>query len=233
MQVKIEADFLYSYSTIDGKYSLRDETKGALYIQTLCDLIEHEPHEEISLLLVDVNNAISKLKPTTTLTPTYENRLRKRFYLKKQNQAMAFTEKTEKSEILKQIKENNSFVKRDYYLQCLESNKINQLFTNSKFSIATSKNIKKQELLGSRVALKKSPTSPPPVPTIQHPMILSPRNRSSSYSREVHKEKQIPPKVMPRKSLAMSSAQDKTKVIYFVLFIFSKLNGTFFKSKII
>ena len=222
MQVKIEADFLYSYSTIDGKYSLRDETKGALYIQTLCDLIEHEPHEEISLLLVDVNNAISKLKPTTTtttLTPTYENRLRKRFYLTKQTQSMALTEKTEKNEILEQIKENNSFMKRDYYHQCLESKRINELFSNSEFSTGASKNAKNQEkiplnkeLLGSRVALKKSPTSPPPTPTIQHP-ILTPRNRSSSYSREVHKEKQIPPKVMPRKSLAMSSTQDKMKVI--------------------
>ena len=81
-RVPIEADFLYSYSTIEDFYSFRDEESGSWYIQTLCDIIDGGKAKELSKVLTIVNNRISKKETSDRkkMMSTFENRLTKLFY---------------------------------------------------------------------------------------------------------------------------------------------------------
>ena len=223
MKVAIEADFLYSYSTIDGKYSLRDEQTGSLYIQTLCDLIEREPHEELSLLLVDVNNAISKFKTQMPLIPTYDSRLRKRFYLARQqtqrNSKRSSLEKNQKFLKEKSILSDQNVYMRSSNLQSSKQSLFeakNRLF-NSNISMDTSKtsanntrkvNVGKFSLLNTNKNNFPNSQQTPPRPSSSSTlMYTSVSNRSASFStvdrnkmKPTGEFKIQPPKVTPKKS---------------------------------
>jgi hypothetical protein len=80
-KVPIEADFLFSYSTVKGYVSIRDEYTGTWFIQTLCDVISNEPNKDILNILTEVNNKISQKIEIKTM-PTFESRLKKSFYFK-------------------------------------------------------------------------------------------------------------------------------------------------------
>ena len=84
-RVCTEADYLYSFSTIDGYSSMRDTCQGAWFIQALCDVLEKGYVQEISQILVFVNNIVSQKETETTrkkVMPTFENRLTKLFYIR-------------------------------------------------------------------------------------------------------------------------------------------------------
>jgi hypothetical protein len=86
-----EADFLLSYSTLEGYVSWRDTYDGSWYIQMLCKAIEEEESKEITHILKYAHLLISQLvgKYLSTddkmvevkMTPTYEDRLTKLFYI--------------------------------------------------------------------------------------------------------------------------------------------------------
>ncbi len=76
-RVPIEADFLYSYSTVKGFYSYRNPESGSWFIQTLCDVIEKEKNEHILDILTQVNNLMSKKE---IIVSTFETTLTKKFY---------------------------------------------------------------------------------------------------------------------------------------------------------
>ena len=76
-RVPIEADFLYSYSTVKGFYSYRNPDSGSWFIQTLCDVIEKEKNEHILDILTQVNNLMSKKE---IIVSTFETTLTKKFY---------------------------------------------------------------------------------------------------------------------------------------------------------
>jgi caspase 6 len=87
-----EADFLFSYSTLEDHVSYRDVEDGSWYIQMLCKAIREEESKEISAILRYAHLLISKMVGgylTNTddkmvevkMTPTYEDRLTKLFYV--------------------------------------------------------------------------------------------------------------------------------------------------------
>lgn len=80
-----EADFLFSYSTVEGYKAIRHEEKGSWYIQGLCDLIAKTPNLDISQISVDLNSKVyenaKKFEMNDVTIPTHENRLTKRLHL--------------------------------------------------------------------------------------------------------------------------------------------------------
>ena len=88
-----ETDFLFSYSTLENHVSYRDDEDGTWYIQMLCKAIREEESKEISAILRYTHYLISKMvgkhrSPNGDavefkMTPTYENRLLKLFYMSK------------------------------------------------------------------------------------------------------------------------------------------------------
>jgi hypothetical protein len=89
-----EADFLFSYSTLEDYVSWRDPDDGSWYIQMLCKAIREEESKEISHVLKYAHLLISQMVATclntndetvmVKMTPTYEDRLTKLFYIAKQ-----------------------------------------------------------------------------------------------------------------------------------------------------
>jgi hypothetical protein len=85
-----ETDFLFSYSTLEDYVSYRDED-GTWYIQMLCKAIQEEESKEISAILRYTHYLISKMvgkhrfpngdAVEFKMTPTYEDRLTKLFYI--------------------------------------------------------------------------------------------------------------------------------------------------------
>jgi hypothetical protein len=102
-----EADFLYSYSTLEDHASYRDEEDGSWYIQMLCKAIREEESKEISAILRYAHLLISQMVATTfkypghlnveneivevKMTPTYEDRLTKLFYLAEPQQVFFYS----------------------------------------------------------------------------------------------------------------------------------------------
>jgi len=88
-----EADFLVSYSTLEGNESYRDEDDGTWYIQMLCKAVREEESKEISAILTYthylVANMVGKHRfpngetVELKMMPMYENRLLKLFYIAK------------------------------------------------------------------------------------------------------------------------------------------------------
>ena len=89
-----ETDFLFAYSTLEDYLSYRDEEdNGSWYIQMLCKAIREEESKEISAILTYTHALISKMvgkhrypngdAVELKMTPTYENRLTKLFYISK------------------------------------------------------------------------------------------------------------------------------------------------------
>ena len=88
-----EVDFLFAYSTLEDYLSYRDEEDGTWYIQMLCKAIREEESKEISAILRYTHYLISKMvgkhrcpngdDVEFKMTPTYENRLLKLFYMSK------------------------------------------------------------------------------------------------------------------------------------------------------
>ena len=92
-----EADFLFSYSTLEDYVSYRDPDEGSWYIQMLCKAIREEESKEISAILRYAHLLVSQLVGTTPkdpehpgkrnktvkvkMVPTYEDRLTKLFYI--------------------------------------------------------------------------------------------------------------------------------------------------------
>jgi hypothetical protein len=86
-----EVDFLFAYSTLEDYVSLRDPYDGSWYIQILCKAIQEEESKEISAILRYTHLLISKMVATNLstndeivevkMTPTYEDRLTKLFYI--------------------------------------------------------------------------------------------------------------------------------------------------------
>jgi len=114
-RVPVEADFLYSYSSVEGYYSYRIPESGSLYIQALCDVISNGKNEEIFHILTQVNNLISKkeikIKKNNTIIinstmPEFVVRLTKKFYFLQNNK-----------QSLKYVNNNNynSFLKQNNY----------------------------------------------------------------------------------------------------------------------
>jgi caspase 7 len=88
-----ETDFLFSYSTVEDYLSYRDLDDGSWYIQMLCKAIQEEESKEISAILTYTHALIAKMVATclntsdeiveVNMTPTYESRLTKLFYIAK------------------------------------------------------------------------------------------------------------------------------------------------------
>jgi hypothetical protein len=86
-----DADFLFSYSTLEDYVSYRDEDFGSWYIQMLCKAIREDESKEISAILRYTHLLISKMVATNLstndeivevkMTPTYEDRLTKLFFI--------------------------------------------------------------------------------------------------------------------------------------------------------
>lgn len=89
-----EADFLFSYSTIEGYEAIRHIEKGSWYIQGLCDLIAQTPNLDISQISVDLNSKVyenaKKFEMNSATIPTHENRLTKRLYLSQSSTPISF-----------------------------------------------------------------------------------------------------------------------------------------------
>jgi hypothetical protein len=196
VKVAIEADFLYSYSTLDGTYSLRDEQTGSLYIQTLCDLIEREPHEELSLLLVDVSNVISKFKTQTPpLIPTYDSRLRKRFYLARQqanNQRLPLEKSTESGQNANTMR-TSIFETKSRLLNSNMSMDTSKASANNNRKV----NVGKFSLFNTKQAPPPPPQRPPSSSTSL--IYTSVSNRSASFS-AAERSKIQASKVAPKKN---------------------------------
>ena len=104
-----EADFLYSYSTLEDHASYRDEEDGSWYIQMLCKAIREEESKEISAILRYAHLLISQMAAATfkypghlnveneivevKMTPAYEDRLTKLFYMAEPEQVLLETNK--------------------------------------------------------------------------------------------------------------------------------------------
>jgi hypothetical protein len=102
-----EADFLYSFSTLENHASYRDDDEdGSWYIQMLCKAIREEESKEISAILRYTHLLISQMVATAykypknlnvnnneivevKMTPTYEDRLTKLFYIAEPQQVGA------------------------------------------------------------------------------------------------------------------------------------------------
>jgi len=88
-----ETDFLFSYSTLENHVSYRDEEDGTWYIQMLCKAIREEESKDIFAILTYTHSLISQMVATclntndeivqVKMTPTYESRLTKLFYIAK------------------------------------------------------------------------------------------------------------------------------------------------------
>ncbi len=92
-----EADFLFSFSTLEDHESLRVEEDGPWYIQMLCKAIREEDSKEISAILRYAHLLVSQLVGTSfkysgylnveneivevKMVPTYEDRLTNLFYI--------------------------------------------------------------------------------------------------------------------------------------------------------
>jgi hypothetical protein len=86
-----ETDFLFAYSTLEDYLSYRDEEDGTWYIQMLCKAIQEEESKEISATLTYTHALIAKMVAPyrdenyeiveVKMTPTYESRLTKLFYI--------------------------------------------------------------------------------------------------------------------------------------------------------
>ena len=81
-----EVDFLFSYSTLEDFVSYRDPDDGSWYIQMLCKAIREEESKEISHILKYAHQLISQMVAKcdtieVKMTPTYEDRLTKLFYI--------------------------------------------------------------------------------------------------------------------------------------------------------
>ena len=73
-----EADILYSYATVEGFTTYRDILTGSWYTQTLCDVISEHVTEELSHILLEVNNRLTN----KGLVISNENQMRKKFYFR-------------------------------------------------------------------------------------------------------------------------------------------------------
>ena len=88
-----ETDFLFSYSTLENHVSYSDEENGTWYIQMLCKAIQEEESKDIFAILTYTQSLISELFASfrktdgtisvVKMTPTYESRLTKLFYIAK------------------------------------------------------------------------------------------------------------------------------------------------------
>lgn len=86
-KIPIEADFLYSYSTIQGfqSESLRTSNNDSLYVNTLCSQLDKFGREkEISQILTKVNaEVVKKEKNPSEQMPSFVSMLRKQVYFPK------------------------------------------------------------------------------------------------------------------------------------------------------
>ena len=72
-----EADFLYSYATVEGYWAFRESNSGSWYIQILCDVIDREGDRQHLLdMLTEVNKQMT-MKKFATIS-TYDFRLTKK-----------------------------------------------------------------------------------------------------------------------------------------------------------
>ena len=82
-----EADFLFSYSTVEDFLSLRDPDDGSWFIQILCKAINEGDNKDIYHILTFVHGEVSKMvglikNIRVKMMPTFESRLTKLFYIR-------------------------------------------------------------------------------------------------------------------------------------------------------
>ena len=79
VKLPINADFLYSYATVEGYKAFRNTSTGSWYIQILCDVISNKAaNEEFSHLLLEV---IDRMADIEIVISSFECQLRKKLYL--------------------------------------------------------------------------------------------------------------------------------------------------------
>nr|WJJ61467.1 caspase 3 [Andrias davidianus] len=97
-RIPVEADFLYSYSTVPGYYSWRNTVNGSWFIQSLCDMFnKHGEKLEIMNILTRVNRKVAyEFKSSSDIQhfngrkqiPCIVSMLTKELYLNAKNQSV-------------------------------------------------------------------------------------------------------------------------------------------------
>ncbi|EDO41832.1 predicted protein [Nematostella vectensis] len=66
VQVPVEADFLYAYSTVPGYYSWRNSVNGSWFIQSICEVFNKHMHNmDVLRMMTRVNSLVSTYQSRT------------------------------------------------------------------------------------------------------------------------------------------------------------------------